>query len=125
MSSRRRILVVEDEEDLRQLYRVSLTLAGYDVEEAADGLEALRRLDEAPPDLVVLDLMLPFIGGAAVHQEIASHVLTRDIPVVIITGAVTDLSDLNVACILRKPITPDELVRAVRDCLLSGAKGTV
>ena len=125
MSSRHRILVVEDEEDLRQLYRVSLTLAGYDVEEAADGLEALRRLDEAPPDLVVLDLMLPVIGGAAVHQEIASHVLTRDIPVVIITGAAADLSDLHVACILRKPIAPDELVRAVRDCLLSGAKGTV
>ena len=124
MSSRRRILIVEDDEDLRSLFRISLTLAGYDVEEAGDGLEALRRIDSSPPDLVVLDLMLPFVGGAVVHQEIASHVFTRDIPVVIITGSGKDLSDLQVACVLRKPVTPEELVRTVASCLTSGAPGS-
>ena len=124
MSSRRRILIVEDDEDLRSLFRISLTLAGYDVEEAGDGLEALRRIDSSPPDLVVLDLMLPFVGGAIVQQEIASHVFTRDIPVVIITGSGKDLSDLQVACVLRKPVTPEELVRTVASCLTSGAPGS-
>ena len=124
MSSRRRILIVEDDEDLRSLFRISLTLAGYDVEEAGDGLEALRRIDSSPPDLVVLDLMLPFVGGAVVQQEIASHVFTRDIPVVIITGSGKDLSDLQVACVLRKPVTPEELVRTVASCLTSGAPGS-
>jgi len=61
MSSRRKILIVEDDEDLRTLFRVTLTLAGYDVQEAGDGLEALRQIDHSPPDLVVLELMLPFV----------------------------------------------------------------
>ena len=124
MSSRRRILIVEDDEDLRSLFRISLTLAGYDVEEAGDGLEALRRIDSSPPDLVVLDLMLPFVGGAVVQQEIASHVFTRDIPVVIITGSAKDLTDLHVACVLRKPVMPAELVRTVASCLASGVQGS-
>lgn len=124
MSERRRILIVEDDEDLRSVFRVALTLSGYDVQEASDGLEALRQIDQDPPDLVVLDLGLPLVGGAVVQQEIASHVFTRNIPVVIITGSGKDLSDLKVACVLRKPITPDELVRTVRSCLLSGAPGS-
>ena len=121
MPPRRRILIVEDDEDLRHLFRIALTLEGFDVEEAGDGLEALRRLDHAPPDLVVLDLMLPFVGGAVVLQEIASQVFTRDIPVVIITGSTADLSDLKASCVLRKPFAPGELVQTVRECLLKGA----
>jgi DNA-binding response OmpR family regulator len=124
MSSRRRILVVEDDEDLRSLFRIALTLAGYEVEEAGDGLEALRHIDNFPPDLVVLDLMLPFVGGAVVQQEIATHVFTRDIPVVIITGSGKDLSGLGVACVLRKPVMPEELVRTVASCLTAGARGS-
>jgi two-component system phosphate regulon response regulator PhoB len=124
MASRRRILIVEDDEDLRSLFRISLTLAGYEVQEAGDGLEALRQIDHSPPDLVVLDLMLPFVGGAVVRQEIATHVFTRDIPVVIITGSGRDLSGLAVACVLRKPVMPEELVRTVATCLGSGVRGS-
>ena len=124
MTTRRRILIVDDDEDLRSLFRISLTLAGYEVQEAGDGLEALRQIDYSPPDLVVLDLMLPFLGGAAVQQEIATQVLTRDIPVVIITGSPQDLSGLHVACVLRKPITPDELLRTIESCLADGVRGS-
>ena len=124
MSSRRKILIVEDDEDLRALFRISLTLAGYEVQEAGDGLEALRQIDHSPPDLVVLDLMLPFVGGAVVRQEIATHVFTKDIPVVIITGSTKDLSELGVACVLRKPVMPEELVRTVANCLASGVRGS-
>jgi two-component system, sensor histidine kinase and response regulator len=117
------ILVVEDDEDLRRLFRTALTLAGYDVEEAGDGFEALRRIDHSPPDLVVLDLMLPDISGFVVQQEIAAHVFTREIPVVIITGSAAALEHIEVACVLRKPIDPDDLVTAVQNCLVrnSGA----
>jgi DNA-binding response OmpR family regulator len=125
MGRRRRILIVEDDEDLRSLFRISLTLAGYDVQEAGDGLEALRQIDHSPPDLVVLDLMLPFLGGIVVQQEIATHVFTRDIPVVIITGSAKDLSGLDVACVLRKPVMPHELVRTVETCLVNGVRSTI
>ena len=123
MVRRQTILVVEDDEDLRRLFRTALTLSGYDVEEAADGLAALQRIDESPPALVVLDLILPNISGLVVQQEIAAHVLTRQIPVVIITGSTIDLGDLKVSCVLRKPITPDELIAAVDRCLLTGSPG--
>jgi CheY-like chemotaxis protein len=124
MSERQTILIVEDDEDLRRLFRTALSLAGYDVVEAGDGLEALQRIEEAPPRLVVLDLMLPGFSGVTVRQELAAHALTRHIPVVVITGThVPD--DLDVDCVLRKPITVEELLTAVRRCLASPAGDAV
>lgn len=61
--SRRKVLVVEDEPDMRLLVSFVLQQAGYDVSEAADGLEAIRKYDEESPDLVVLDLGLPKVSG--------------------------------------------------------------
>jgi CheY-like chemotaxis protein len=122
MVRKRTILVVEDDEDLRRLFRTALTLSGYDVEEAGDGLEALQKLDHSPPDLVVLDVMLPQFSGLIVQQELAAHVLTREIPVVIITGSGADLGHVGVACILRKPVTPEKLILTVQSCLTSGTR---
>src|SRR3954470_8541447 len=114
------ILVVEDDAPLRAMYRTALRLAGFFVQEAANGLEALRALEADPPDLVVLDLGLPGVSGYAVRAELAAQVHTRHIPVVIVTGQ--EPGDLmEVACLLRKPVVPDELVATVRRCLASGA----
>jgi CheY-like chemotaxis protein len=125
MSERQTILVVEDDEDLRRLFRTALSLAGYDVVEAGDGLEALRRIDHTPPDLVVLDLVLPVLSGIVVQQEIAAHALTRQVPIVVITGSGIDPAGVKVECFLRKPISPDQLLEAVRSCLASAAGGVV
>ncbi len=118
---RQTILIVEDDEDLRRLFRTALTLAGFDVVEAGDGMEALRWIDHSPPDLVILDLLLPRISGLVVQQEIAAHAVTRNIPIVVITGSTITATDLQVACFLRKPVSPDQLVDAVRNCLTSGS----
>jgi len=118
---RQTILVVEDDEDLRRLFRTALTLAGFDVVEAGDGMEALRWIDHSPPDLVILDLLLPRVSGLVVQQEIAAHAVTRNIPIVVITGSTITAHDLQVACFLRKPVSPDQLVDAVRNCLTSGS----
>lgn len=118
-----RILIVEDDEQLRQLYRTTLSLAGFDVRQAGDGLHALREIDRDPPDLIVLDLGLPNVSGFGVQQEIAAHAHTRDIPVVVVTGSTLDLKHLDVPCVLRKPIAPDDLVAAVRRCVASGGPG--
>jgi two-component system phosphate regulon response regulator PhoB len=123
MDRKQTILVVEDDEDLRRLFRTALTIAGYTVEEAGDGLEALHKIDQAPPDLVVLDLMLPHVSGVAVRQEIAAHVLTRQIPVVITTGLTLDVGAIEADCVLRKPVSPDRLLAAVQDCLGRGTSG--
>ena len=123
MSNRRTILLVEDDDDLRKMWRVALSLEGFEVEEVGDGVEALQRVEQKLPDLVVLDLDLPRLGGLSVQQEIAAHALTRHIPIVIVTGSAMNLSHLDVPCVLRKPIFPEQIVKTVRRCLPSGARG--
>jgi len=113
----KRILIVEDDVDLRRLFRMTLTVAGYDVEEAGDGVEALQLIDNHPPDLVVLDLMLRALDGLSVQQDLAARAITSRIPIVIVTGSSIDLSGLDVACVLRKPVMPDDLVKTVAACL--------
>ena len=119
MVARQTVLIVEDEDDLRRIYRDALSLAGYRVRESRSGFEALRVIDNDPPDLVLLDLVLPGIDGFAVRHELAAQVHTRHIPILIVTGSHGDHEHLNVDCVMRKPVTPEELVTAVRSCLAS------
>jgi CheY-like chemotaxis protein len=116
-AQKKTFLIVEDDDDLRKLFVLALRLAGFETREARGGFEAIRKLDSGPTDLVVLDLLLPGIDGFEVRREIAANPATRDIPVVIVTGMESDLSYLEPACVLRKPIEADDLVRAVRRCL--------
>ena len=112
------ILVVEDDTRLRTFYRTVLVAAGYVVVSAEDGLHALRYVEVERPDLVVLDLDLPRLGGRDVQREIAAHTETRDIPIVVVSGG--DLSDLNraeFACVMRKPISADTLLETIAECL--------
>ena len=110
-------LIVEDDSQLRHLYRATLVLAGFDVDQVADGLDALRLIEEQPPDLVVLDLRLPGLDGVFVHQEIAAREQTRKIPIVVVTGDPGDLVERDNLCILRKPVDPDASLATVRRCL--------
>jgi len=123
VGARETVLIVEDDADLRRMYRAALVMVGFDVIEAHDGLAALQVLDQRTAHIVVLDLMLPTLDGLSVQQEIAAHADTRDIPILIVTGSTLPLDHLNVPCILRKPVAPDDLVCAVRRCLASGASG--
>lgn len=111
------ILVVEDDDDLRRIFRDSLKLAGFDVREAADGPAALHMIEDIAPDLIVLDIGLPTLDGVSVREEIASVAATRRTPVVIVTGLNIEGTLFRTDCVLRKPVTPDQLVTVVRKCL--------
>lgn len=119
MRPRQALLVVEDDAELRKMYRSALAVAGFLVREAADGLSALTALDRDPVDLVVLDLGLPDISGLVILQDIAAQAHTCNVPVLVVTGSTEELDHLAVACVLRKPISPDALVTAVVKCLAS------
>lgn len=82
----RRILVVEDEEDLAGLVEVNLSLAGYDVVVASTGEDGLRAIREHEPDAVLLDVMLPGIDGWNVLRTVKEDRSTRDLPVVMLTA---------------------------------------
>jgi CheY-like chemotaxis protein len=110
----RTVLVAEPDADLREVFRLALTFAGFEVREASSGIEALHML-ESPPDLVVLDPGLPIMTGDHVQQQIATQAHLRHIPVVIVTShrmAAETLRD--VACVLQKPVLPEDLVKTVR-----------
>jgi DNA-binding response OmpR family regulator len=118
------VLIVEDDVDLRRMFRTALALAGYDVLEAGDGLDAIRTLDTNSVAAVILDLGLPFIDGASVRQEIAAHAHTRHVPVIVVTGQPGPHDGLDAACVLRKPVSPDRLVYVVKTCIASGRGGS-
>src|SRR5271165_6824335 len=80
------VLVVEDEAALATMLRYNLERQGFRVEEAADGQEALTRISEAPPDLVLLDWMLPVMSGIEVCRQIRRRAKTRDLPVIMVTA---------------------------------------
>jgi DNA-binding response OmpR family regulator len=69
----------------------------------------------------VLDLVLRALDGVSVQQELASRAITRQIPIVIVTGSSINTAGLDVACVLHKPVMPDELVRTVKQCLATGS----
>jgi DNA-binding response OmpR family regulator len=86
VAEKKRVLLVEDDESVRQLVRVTLQMNDYEVVEAKDGLEGLLLLDMHRPDAVVLDLMMPDVGGERMLAQLRATVQTKKIPVVIITG---------------------------------------
>jgi CheY-like chemotaxis protein len=117
VGSGRRLLVVEDDPDLRAVYSSTLRIAGFDVESCADGLDALHHIENHPPELVVLDIGLPRISGRTVYEEVASSPRTRRLPIVVVTGDPGDLRETRWLCILRKPVDLDALITTVQQCL--------
>lgn len=87
--SKKRILVVEDEESLLKLESILLTSKGYEVRAVPNGQAALDAIAEEKPDLVLLDIMLPEIDGFEVCRRIKSDAATRHIPVVMLTAKKT------------------------------------
>ena len=89
----KRILVVDDEESIRELYRAELAEEGYEVDLAGDGLQALRRLDAFRPDLVTLDVKMPGIDGIETLRRIRS--MHPTVPVILVTAFGEFKQDFN------------------------------
>ncbi len=84
--SRKRILLVEDERDMAELVSLRLKREGYDVDVARDGLGGLGKVRAAPPDLLLLDLMLPKMSGTELAGEIRSDPRTAGVPIIMLTA---------------------------------------
>jgi two-component system, OmpR family, alkaline phosphatase synthesis response regulator PhoP len=119
---RERILVVEDEEDIQELVRYNLIKDGYRVDTASSGEEALQLINQAPPNLIVLDLMLPGITGLEVTKTLKNNPRTLSIPIVMLTAR-SEESDIIIGLELgaedyvTKPFSPRVLLARVRACL--------
>jgi two-component system phosphate regulon response regulator PhoB len=116
------VLVVEDEAALATMLRYNLEKQGFRVEEAGDGQEALLRIAEAQPDLVLLDWMLPVMSGIEVCRQIRRRPNTRDLPVIMVTARTEDqdaVRGLNTGAddYITKPFNMDALLARMRALL--------
>jgi len=117
-----RILVVDDDPDILQFVRLNLELDGFEVDLAGGGREALERAAEAPPDLMLLDVMMPEIDGLSVLRRLRSDPGTSSIPVIVLTARslaedrVKGL-DLGADDYITKPFDLEELIARVRTVL--------
>jgi two-component system, cell cycle response regulator DivK len=111
------VLLVEDYADCREMYAACLTLAGFRVLKARDGIEALQLAATSPPDLVLMDLGLPVMDGIETARRLKSHMATRDIPVIALTAqSITEPDRLRAAGfagLMTKPCLPDDLAEVV------------
>lgn len=118
-SMARKILVVDDEQDILLLVRITLEAEGYEVITAVNGREAVDRLNNDKPDLLVTDVMMPEMDGFEVLESLKKNVETEAIPVIMLTAR-TDARDMfrawdmGTSIYLTKPFRPRELVAAVK-----------
>ena len=120
MSERLRILYVDDEPDIRQIAKMALELeSGFEVEACASGEEALARLAQARPDLVMLDVMMPMMDGPTTLAALRRIAGCEHMPVVFITAKVQRqeierFRKLGATDVIAKPFDPMTLARQVK-----------
>jgi len=113
-----RILVAEDDRALREALQEVLALAGHSTEAVGDGAQALAAIRANPPDLVILDHLMPGLDGLSVLQALREDPRLRDIPVILLTGAAYDIPHTaGAAAIIEKPFQMLPLQQKVRALL--------
>lgn len=114
MAARQKVLLVEDNADVRRLYAIGLNQRGYEVKLAANGAEAVDRILAERPDFVLLDWMMPLMGGSEVVERLENGDGASDIDIIVISGQPAPPTlPRRVRSWLTKPLTIDELVTEI------------
>ena len=124
----RRILAVDDEKHIVRLIQVNLERAGYKVVTAYDGKEAMEKVESEKPDMVILDVMMPYMDGFEVLQNLRKNPDTRELPVIMLTAKAQDADvfrgwQSGVDAYLTKPFNPQELIAFVKRISKSAGEG--
>src|SRR3954447_6152416 len=114
-----RVLVVDDDDVIRQLITVNLELEGFDVVTAVDGQDALDKVKEARPDVVTLDVMMPRVDGWEAAARLRADPETAHVRVILLSARAQEADiqrgeSIGVDAYLTKPFDPDELIATVR-----------
>ena len=113
------ILCVEDEPEMIDLIRLILGRRGFEVKGAAGGIEGLKMIRQEPPDLVLLDLMMPDMDGWEVYQQMKADEKTKSIPVIVVTAkaqSIDKVLGLHIAKVddyITKPFSPQDLMNSI------------
>src|SRR5438128_5266324 len=114
-----RVLIVDDDTDIQGLVSYNLSQAGFRVTNAATGLAALESVREHPPDLIILDIMLPDLDGLEVCKTLRQRASSRRIPIIMLTARTQEVDrvvgfELGADDYVMKPFSPRELVLRVK-----------
>ena len=115
----KKILVVDDEEIIRKTIRIHLGKMGYELKEAIDGVDALKKLGEEKFDLLICDILMPKKNGWEVLKELRSNPSTKDMPVIFLTAKTRDEDmfrgyDLGANYFMTKPFTKSQLFYGIK-----------
>jgi CheY-like chemotaxis protein len=114
VASRAKVLIVEDNSDVRRLYAIGLTQRGYEVKLAANGAEAVERIGAEKPDVILLDWLMPLMDGDEVLQKLHENG-NGSVPIIVISGQpAPEELDARIRCWLTKPVTIEELVTEIQ-----------
>lgn len=119
MSQKKRILLIEDEEDIAALIKLQAEISGYKLHVEVDGVNGYRAIEREKPDLVILDLMLPGENGLDVCRKMKNHPTLRNIPVIIVSAKGEDLDivlglELGADDYIVKPFSPKVLFSRIK-----------
>ena len=122
----KKILVVEDTEDNRQILRDLLGMAGYEMIEAHDGAEGVAQATEHRPDLILMDIQMPVMDGYEATRRIKATAELRHIPIIVVTSYALsgdDVKAFEAGCdaYVTKPFVPRELLAKIRAYLAGSA----
>lgn len=121
--SKKKILIVEDDVFIRDIYQTKFSQEGFDVATAEDGVKALAILEQLVPDIILLDIIMPYMNGIEVLKSIKGNESLKDVPVIMLTNIsekekVTEGTELGVSdYIIKSHFTPSEVVRKVNALL--------
>lgn len=125
--AKKKILVVDDEEDMAVALKVRLKASGYNVVFASDTVEAFKVANEENPDLIILDILIPGGGGFVVAERLKQSAATHRIPIVFLTGIQGGQGrayKLGASGYLMKPYQPEELIKTIHNALEISRRGS-
>lgn len=122
MSQKKRIILIEDEEDIAALLKLQAELSGYKLHVEVDGINGYRAIEREKPDLVLLDIMLPGQNGFDVCRKMKSHADLKNIPVIILTAKAEEIDiilglELGADDYIAKPFSPKVLFSKIKAIL--------
>jgi two-component system chemotaxis response regulator CheY len=119
----KKILIIDDSEETRELVKFTLETEGYKVVEAVDGVNGLRKVQLEPFDLIILDFSMPGLDGFSLTEKIRQSLYAKNVPILVAT-AHSKIKELfqskgttNIQDFLEKPFLPEELIKKVKKLL--------
>lgn len=122
-----RVLIADDEEDIKDVMQMFLESQGYEVETAYDGLDAIDRVKTWNPDVILLDIMMPVVDGIEVCKTLKADLNVKDIPIIMVSAASKrekegPAFEAGAQAYVLKPFEPASLVDVIEKCLAENAE---